>query len=53
MSTLNKMSATDLTHPAKMKFQPAALELVVESNFLLSGRQVLDINVFNDIFCRL
>jgi len=38
---------------ANVNFQHAALELSIDSEFLLSGRLFLDIYVFNDICCRL
>jgi len=58
-STLNKMYATDLIHAACVKlnanvnFQQVALELSVDSEYLLSGRLFLHIYVFNDIWWRL
>jgi len=59
MSKLNKMFTTDLIHLASFElnanaqFEHPALELVVESKFLLSCRYVLHVYVFNDISCYL
>jgi len=58
-STLNKMYTTALIHStcvelnANVNFQHAALQLSVDSEFLLSGRLFLRIYAFNDICCHL